>query len=210
MALARDIETDDGLLFLHETSPSAARERDATLDADAAETLGTAPEASESASGAFSCSDALSTAILGERLRQAREGRGLAVSDVAQTLNFQCNVVQALEDGKLDSLPTSYEVGFFRTYAQYLGDKALGCSLKEAVEVVRSEFKPQTMDTGYITVEENDGERAPNWMVRIALVAVIIIGAIAMLAWPQGHAGEQADALKDIPYRYSDDFHRTE
>ena len=210
MALARDIDTDDGLLFLHETSSPAAREQKPDVETDTAKTLNDLPKTSETPSGVFSCSDALNAAILGERLRQAREGRGLAVSDVAQTLNFQCNVIQALEDGKLESLPTSYEVGFFRTYAQYLGDKALGCSLKEAVDVVRGEFKPQTMDTGYITIEEDDGDRAPNWVVRIALVAIIVIGAIVMLAWPQGHAGEQPEGKNDIPYRYSDDYNRSE
>ena len=52
--------------------------------------------------------------------------------------------------------------------------------------------------------------RAPNWAVRIALVAVIVIGVIVMLAWPEGHAGEQPEAQNDIPYRYSDDYQRIE
>jgi cytoskeleton protein RodZ len=58
---------------------------------------------------------------VGERLRAAREGRGLTIADVAQALKLGLRQVEALESGDWGSLPgTTFIRGFVRNYARLL------------------------------------------------------------------------------------------
>ncbi|MDQ8022459.1 MAG: DUF4115 domain-containing protein [Moraxellaceae bacterium] len=54
-------------------------------------------------------------------LREAREARGLSISEVAQHLKFTPKQVEAMEAGALDSLPgAAFARGFVRNYARFL------------------------------------------------------------------------------------------
>ena len=66
--------------------------------------------------------------------------KGEEVDDVADTLNIQACLIRSMENGEFDKLPTSYEVGFFRTYANYLGARELGIKLENAIALLREEF----------------------------------------------------------------------
>ena len=66
--------------------------------------------------------DAGSPAGLGATLRQARQGRGVELRDVAQMLRIRYVFLQAIEDGRYADLPgNAYAAGFLRSYAEYLG-----------------------------------------------------------------------------------------
>jgi len=59
---------------------------------------------------------------VGSQLRQAREGRGLAVSDIAQALKLGPRQVEALERDDWADLPgTTFIRGFVRNYARLVG-----------------------------------------------------------------------------------------
>jgi len=59
---------------------------------------------------------------VGEELRRAREGAGLALADVAAHLRIRSNFLGALEEGRPDALPgVTYAIGYVRTYAAFLG-----------------------------------------------------------------------------------------
>jgi hypothetical protein len=60
--------------------------------------------------------------LLGERLRQAREARGLAPLQVEMDTRIRATVIQALEQSDYASLPPEPFVrGLIRTYSTYLG-----------------------------------------------------------------------------------------
>lgn len=59
---------------------------------------------------------------IGERLRNAREAKGLSLTAVAGMTHIRSVYLQALEDEQFDRLPGSiYVKGFLRTYAAALG-----------------------------------------------------------------------------------------
>ncbi len=59
--------------------------------------------------------------LLGERLRQAREARGVAPFQVEIDTRIRATVIQLLEDGDYDHLPPEpYLQGLVRSYANYL------------------------------------------------------------------------------------------
>ncbi len=59
--------------------------------------------------------------LLGQRLRQEREARGLALLQVELDTRIRSNVIQALEEGDLDNLPPEpFLRGLIRSYANYL------------------------------------------------------------------------------------------
>jgi cytoskeletal protein RodZ len=59
---------------------------------------------------------------LGERLRQAREEKGLTLAQAAVETRIRLQSLQALEEGTFDLLPNDVVTkGFVRNYAQFLG-----------------------------------------------------------------------------------------
>ena len=60
--------------------------------------------------------------LLGERLRQQRESRGISPLQVEIDTRIRANVIQALEEGDYDSLPPEpFLRGLIRSYSNYLG-----------------------------------------------------------------------------------------
>lgn len=63
--------------------------------------------------------DAVPEQPVGERLREAREARGMTVGDIAQTLKLGSRQVEALEAGRWEVLPgPTFIRGFVRNYAR--------------------------------------------------------------------------------------------
>jgi cytoskeleton protein RodZ len=59
---------------------------------------------------------------LGQRLRQAREARGLNVQDIAARLHLSASVVATIENGAFEQLPAAtYARGYMRAYANLVG-----------------------------------------------------------------------------------------
>ena len=60
--------------------------------------------------------------LLGERLRQQREARGISPLQVEIDTRIRANVIQALEEGDYESLPPEpFLRGLIRSYSNYLG-----------------------------------------------------------------------------------------
>lgn len=58
----------------------------------------------------------------GETLRQAREQKGLSLSQVAGQLNLTENSLRQLENGAFDKLPGhTFSRGYIRAYAKLMG-----------------------------------------------------------------------------------------
>jgi cytoskeletal protein RodZ len=60
--------------------------------------------------------------MLGSKLKQAREARGMPLSEVEWATKVKAEYLQALEEENYDAIPGAvYTRGFLRTYARYLG-----------------------------------------------------------------------------------------
>jgi cytoskeleton protein RodZ len=59
---------------------------------------------------------------IGQRLKQARQQRGLSIEEAAQATRIRVNYLQALEEDNFAALPSAVQGrGFLRSYASYLG-----------------------------------------------------------------------------------------
>lgn len=129
------------------------------------------------------------TVSIGERLRRAREEKGLALEDVASQTRIPIRHLQHIEREEWDALPApTYAVGFLRSYANAVGldGAALGRELRERLGGTRSRAPAPEY------FQPADPARVPPRSIAIVavLLAVVLIGGY--LIWRSSISEEQA------------------
>lgn len=119
--------------------------------------------------------DEVSGPPIGERLRQAREEKGLSLDEVANQTRIPVRHLQHIEAGDWDALPAiTYSIGFVRSYGNAVGldGPALGSELRQQLGSAR---RTGTVSEYY---EPADPARVPpRWLaITAAVVAVLLIG----------------------------------
>ena len=119
---------------------------------------------------------------VGQRLRAAREAKGLTIEDVASSTRIPTRHLQTLEDSDWDKLPAAtYSVGFAKNYAT-----AVGLDRAEIADQLRAEMGSE-LPAHYSTattepLEPVDGNRSmPRGIVIGALIALVIV--ISLFTW---------------------------
>ncbi len=119
---------------------------------------------------------------VGQRLRAAREAKGLSIEDVASSTRIPTRHLQSLEESEWGRLPApTYSVGFAKNYATAVGlDKA------EIADQLRAEMGSELPAHYSTATTENfeplDGNRSmPKGIVIGALVALVAIALL--LTW---------------------------
>ena len=110
---------------------------------------------------------------IGERLRQAREAKGLSLDEIAGRTRIPVRHLQHIESGDWDALPAiTYSVGFVRSYANDLGldGTALGAELRDQLGGAR---RPGVMSEQYY--EPADPARVPPRWLAIAAAAIAVL-----------------------------------
>jgi cytoskeletal protein RodZ len=116
---------------------------------------------------------------VGGRLRAAREAQGLSVAEVAARTRVTQRFLEALEDDRLDLLPSpTYASGFARAYA-----RAVGLDQAEIGRGIRSELARGAMPMRQHHIEEiADPSRGPSrGLVIVAAgvaLAVLVLGVL--------------------------------
>jgi cytoskeletal protein RodZ len=136
--------------------------------------------------------DPTSGAPIGDRLREAREAKGISLDDVARQTRIPIRHLEHIEREEWDALPAvTYSVGFVRSYASAVGldGPAMGAELREQLGGMRS---AGATSTAYY--EPADPARVPpRWIALVAaLLAVLIVAGY--LVW-RHHAVGDADAV---------------
>lgn len=116
---------------------------------------------------------------VGQRLREAREARGLSLEEVAAQTRIPIRHLRSIEDGKYEELPAlTYTVGFGRNYANAIGlDGAeIGRELREQLGGTQ---RASTISTEYYAPP--DPARVPSrplaWIAGL-LALVLIAGYV--------------------------------
>jgi cytoskeletal protein RodZ len=117
------------------------------------------------------------TGRVGERLRAAREARGLSLQDIAKETRIPIRHLESLESSEYGALPgKTYAIGFAKAYARAIdGDEA------EVSEAVRGEY--DFIDSGerheYQAFQPADPSRVPSRFLAwtAGIVAVLLFGA---------------------------------
>jgi cytoskeletal protein RodZ len=123
---------------------------------------------------------------VGERLRAAREEKGLSLDDVAAQTRIPRRHLESIENADWDALPApTYTTGFAKSYAS-----AVGLDRTEIGDQLRAEMGGQRFATTAEVFEAADPARTmPKSLVIGALVAVIVL--IALMSWLNSRSLEQ-------------------
>ena len=114
---------------------------------------------------------------VGQRLREAREAKGLSIEDIAASTRIPTRHLTSLENSEWDKLPAAtYSIGFAKNYAG-----AVGLDRNEIGEALRTEMggSPRTQTIYPEVYEAADPARTmPKGLVfgALALLALVVIG----------------------------------
>ena len=119
------------------------------------------------------------TSSAGERLRAAREAKGVSLEELASQTRIPLRHLQSLEQGDWARLPApTYTIGFAKSYAS-----AVGLDRNEISEELRAEMGGQRLDSGTPEVFQpaDPGRTMPKWLVLGAIGGIILV--VLLLSW---------------------------
>jgi cytoskeleton protein RodZ len=116
---------------------------------------------------------------VGERLRAAREEKGLSLEEVAAQTRIPRRHLESLEQADWENLPApTYTTGFAKAYAS-----AVGLDRTDIGEQLRTEMGGARAPTATTEVFEpaDPARTMPRWLVLAAIAAVILV--IVLMTW---------------------------
>lgn len=129
-------------------------------------------------------------ASVGERLRAAREEKGITLEDIASQTRIPQRHLESLENADWDRLPApTYTIGFARSYAS-----SVGLDRTEISDQLRAEMGGQRpVTTAAEIFEPADPARAmPKWLVFGAIGGVIVL--VLLMSWLSNRSLEEPAA----------------
>lgn len=129
---------------------------------------------------------------VGQRLREAREARGLSLEEVAAQTRIPIRHLRSIEDGKYEELPAlTYTVGFGRNYANAVGlDGAeIGRELREQLGGAQ---RASSISTEYYAPP--DPARVPSRPLAWIAGGLALMLVVAYLIWRSQLGSEQEAA----------------
>lgn len=132
--------------------------------------------------------DGMAANPVGERLRAAREARGLSLDEVATMTRVPTRHLQHIENGEWDSLPAiTYSVGFARAYAN-----AVGLDGREIGTELRSQLGAPQSSAATASYEPADPARVPPRSLAIIAAVIAVLLVAGYLIW-RGSAVSEGD-----------------
>ena len=121
------------------------------------------------------------TGDIGERLKHARERRGLSLSDVARLTKLSVNVLQAIERNDFASLPGGM---FRRAYVRTLASE-VGLDPNEIAAAYRERFEPRVEP---VAVPDRDAAQQQKWLQQLTpaphrSIVGLLAFALPAVAW---------------------------
>lgn len=117
---------------------------------------------------------------VGERLRVAREEKGLSLEDIAAQTRIPQRHLESIEKAEWDKLPApTYTIGFARSYAT-----SVGLDRVDIADQLRTELggsRPQTMMSPEVFEPADPARTMPKALVFGAIAAVILL--VVMMTW---------------------------
>ena len=140
-----------------------------------------------------------STVSLGQTLREAREGLGFSVADVAAQIKFAPRQIEALEADDYKSLPeTAFVRGFVRSYAKILKLDAqeLLSNLTKA-KSVSGELTPASVDVPF--PDDSWGQKQNLIWLGVALLLAVLVVVFAVWNYTSGSPVMQKTKSVETP-----------
>ncbi|MDQ3322137.1 MAG: helix-turn-helix domain-containing protein [Acidobacteriota bacterium] len=113
---------------------------------------------------------------LGEKLRQAREARGISISEIAEQTRIAPLYIKSIEEDDYRTLPGGiFNKGFVKSYAKYVGIDEQE-ALQDYGALVGSQNIQRTEDTKTYRPEVLTDDRASKSNLPTLIFAVVILG----------------------------------
>lgn len=132
---------------------------------------------------------------LGEKLRQAREERGISISEVAEQTRISPHYLASIENDDYRTLPGGiFNKGFVKSYAKYVGldeQEALAdySSLIASQEGV-SDDEPKTYRPEVLTDDRTSGSTIPTIIFAAIILGLMAWGLITLVNYIQNNQGQ--------------------
>jgi cytoskeleton protein RodZ len=121
---------------------------------------------------------------LGEKLRQAREARGISISEVAEQTRISPLYLKSIENDDYKPLPGGiFNKGFVRSYARYIGfdeDEALA-DYSELVSANAAAEPEQTMHHSEVWTDNGSNRSIVPTAIFALVILVLLGGGIVLL-----------------------------
>lgn len=117
---------------------------------------------------------------LGEKLRQAREERGISISEVAEQTRISPHYLESIENDDYRTLPGGiFNKGFVKSYAKYVGLDEVE-ALQDYTQIIVSQNGEATDEPKTYRPEVLTDDRASSSILPTIVFAVIILG---LMTW---------------------------
>ncbi|WP_240761840.1 RodZ domain-containing protein [Nitrosococcus wardiae] len=115
----------------------------------------------------------------GERLRRAREARGLELTEIAANLRLRLDTVRAMEEGRWDSLPgKAFVLGYVRSYCKFL-DVPPDPLLAQILD----EWEPEDSPTLTPRTNAKPVKRGHGAIWGVTYLLIGLLGILIMMVW---------------------------
>ena len=128
---------------------------------------------------------------IGEKLRLAREERGISLRDISEQTRISMRYLEAIETDDYKRLPGGiFNKSFIKSYARYIGydeREAIEGYANTLREKGESPDEPQSIRPKSLVYTDASSNRSPlvTLLLAIFILAILSLGAIAALHWYQ-------------------------
>jgi cytoskeletal protein RodZ len=141
---------------------------------------------------------------LGEKLRLAREARGITLSEVSAQTRIATRYLEAIEENNYKPLPGGvFNKGFIKAYAKYVGvDEQEALSDYAKIMAVHAESEDEG-DRYRRPMVMTDESRRSSWSSMIFAVIILVLMTGGILALVQWYRSSPAEPAKTPPANQS-------
>ena len=148
---------------------------------------------------------------LGEKLRQAREEKGLTLADVAEQTRISSLYLEAIENDSYKILPGGiFNKGFVKSYAKFVGINEQEALMDYQAVLARSESSGESDQRVYkpeVLTDERSGSMLPTILVAALVLILMTAGILYLVSYLRGSSSTIApnvskatpNALNDAP-----------
>jgi len=138
---------------------------------------------------------------LGEKLRQAREERGISVSEVAEQTRISPLYIKAIENDDYKPLPGGiFNKGFVRSYARYVGFDEEE-ALRDYAELIGATgIQPETDQTVHrsqVWTDDTTARSMAPTIIFAGIILVMLVGGVLLLVRYISNSGEPAAVVRN-------------
>ena len=124
---------------------------------------------------------------LGEKLRQAREEKGLTLGDVAEQTRISSLYLEAIENDDYKILPGGiFNKGFVKSYAKFVGINEQEALMDYQAVLARSEAAADVDQRVYkpeVLTDDRSGSMLPTIIVAALILGVMTIGILYLVSY---------------------------